>query len=107
MGHCVKLNAFVCCVTISQINDIVVIILLGEAPVDPRVGFLPPNNGTTGQGFVTFTVFADDDASNLATIDAEASIIFDANEPINTPPIFNTVMNVWYYASTKIDLSIV
>ncbi|MCG8625113.1 MAG: hypothetical protein MJE68_24335, partial [Proteobacteria bacterium] len=24
----------------------------GEPPIDPTVGFLPPNNGTTGQGFV-------------------------------------------------------
>lgn len=62
----------------------------GEAPSDPSIGFLPPNNGTTGQGFVTFSIYAGD-VSNLATIDAEAAIIFDANEPINTPPIFNTV----------------
>ncbi len=59
--------------------------------MDPSIGFLPPNNLTSGQGFVTFSIFADDDVSNLATIDAEASIIFDANEPIDTPPIFNTV----------------
>ncbi len=62
----------------------------GEAPSDPSIGFLPPNNGTTGQGFVTFSIYADD-VSNLATIDAQADIIFDANEPISTPPIFNTV----------------
>lgn len=64
---------------------------LGTAPSDPGIGFLPPNNGTTGQGFVTFSIYADDDASNLAVIDAEASIVFDVNEPIDTPPIFNTV----------------
>lgn len=69
----------------------------GEAPSDPNIGFLPPNNGTTGQGFVTFTIYPDDDASNLAVIDAEASIVFDANEPINTPPIFNTVSIVDAY----------
>lgn len=40
---------------------------------------------------MTFSVFIDEDASNLAAIDAEASIIFDVNEPIDTPPIFNTV----------------
>lgn len=63
----------------------------GEPPADPSIGFLPPNNITSGQGFVTFSVFVDDDANNLATIDAEASIVFDVNEPIDTPPIFNTV----------------
>jgi len=63
----------------------------GEAPVDPSIGFLPPNNGTDGQGFVTFSVRAREQASNLFRIDATASIIFDQNEPIDTPPIFNTV----------------
>ena len=28
-------------------------------------------------------------------IDAEASIVFDQNEPIKTPPIFNTVSIYW------------
>ena len=65
--------------------------LKGEAPVDPTVGFLPPNNGTTGQGFVTFTVRAKQQLGTLPIIDANASIIFDQNEPIDTPPIFNTV----------------
>ena len=63
----------------------------GEEPIDPSIGFLPPNNITTGQGYVTFSVFVEDSVSDLARIDAEASIIFDANEPIDTPPIFNTV----------------
>jgi len=64
---------------------------IGEEPIDPSIGFLPPNNITTGQGFVTFSVFVEDSVSDLARVDAEASIIFDANEPIDTPPIFNTV----------------
>ena len=63
----------------------------GEPPVDPSIGFLPPNNGTTGQGFVTFTVRAKQRVGRLSRIDAEAAIIFDQNEPIDTPPIFNTV----------------
>ena len=65
----------------------------GEAPADPSVGFLPPNNGTTGQGFVTFTVRAKQELGPLPRVDAKASIIFDQNEPIETPPIFNTVRN--------------
>ena len=63
----------------------------GEVPDDPTIGFLPPNNGTSGQGFVSFRVQAADQVVPLAQIDANASIIFDQNEPILTPPIFNTV----------------
>ena len=59
--------------------------------MDPSIGFLPPNNGTTGQGFVMFSVQADDGVQSLSRIDATATIIFDQNEPIQTPPIFNTV----------------
>ena len=65
--------------------------LAGEPPDDPRIGFLPPNNGTTGQGFVTFTVGLKKNLPSLTRIDAQANIYFDKNEPIETPPIFNTV----------------
>lgn len=63
----------------------------GEVPDDPSIGFLPPNNGTSGQGFVTFRVQPLAQVEPLARIDANASIIFDQNQPILTPPIFNTV----------------
>ncbi|XP_078355806.1 uncharacterized protein LOC144640574 [Oculina patagonica] len=63
----------------------------GEAPDNPLTGFLPPNNGTTGQGYVTFTVSLKKNLPSLARIDAKASIYFDKNEPIDTPPIFNTI----------------
>ena len=65
--------------------------MIGEAPDDPLTGFLPPNNGTTGQGYVTFTVRQKKNLPSLSRIDAKASIYFDKNEPIDTPPIFNTV----------------
>ena len=65
--------------------------LAGEPPDDPRIGFLPPNNGTTGQGFVTFTVGLKKNLPSLTRIDAQANIYFDKNEPIETPSIFNTV----------------
>ena len=67
--------------------------ILGERPSDPLVGFLPPNpeNGTSGQGFITYTVRAKDETKTYAVIDAKADIIFDQNEAIPTPPIFNTV----------------
>lgn len=38
-----------------------------------------------------FSVQADDEVESLSRIDATATIIFDQNEPIDTPPIFNTV----------------
>ncbi|XP_066930554.1 uncharacterized protein [Clytia hemisphaerica] len=65
----------------------------GERPSSPLVGFLPPNplNGTDGQGFFTYTVRAKEDTSTYSVINAKASIIFDQNEAIETPPIFNTI----------------
>ena len=66
--------------------------LSGEPPDDPRKGFLPPNNGTTGQGYVSFMVRLKKNSPSLTRIDAQASIYFDKNEPIDTPPIFNTVI---------------
>ncbi|WAR12069.1 hypothetical protein MAR_026249, partial [Mya arenaria] len=61
------------------------------APSDPIVGFLPPNNGTTGQGFVRFTVVPLEEAPDTTTINANASIYFDQNDPIDTPNVFNTI----------------
>ncbi|XP_052815880.1 uncharacterized protein LOC128242674 isoform X2 [Mya arenaria] len=63
----------------------------GFAPSDPSVGFLPPNNDTTGQGFVTFTVVPLKEAPDTTTINANASIYFDQNDPIDTPNVFNTI----------------
>ncbi len=64
----------------------------GELPEDVFAGLLPPNDEThRGEGFVGYVVRS---ASNLATgdrIDNEASIVFDVNEAIMTPPIFNTI----------------
>ena len=72
-------------------SELCSLFLAGEPPDDPRIGFLPPNNGTTGQGFVTFTVGLKKNLPSLTRIDAQANIYFDKNEPIETPPIFNTV----------------
>lgn len=65
----------------------------GRPPSDPGIGFLPPNpeNGTDGQGFMTFCVRAKSATPDLARITAIARIVFDQNEPIDTPEIFNTV----------------
>ncbi|KAL4240890.1 hypothetical protein ACF0H5_001672 [Mactra antiquata] len=63
----------------------------GEAPIDPGIGFLPPNNGTSGQGYVSFSIKPRSDVKHLASINANASIYFDENEPIDTPNIFHTI----------------
>ena len=64
----------------------------GEQPEDPLIGFLPPNNDEgIGDGFVTCTIRPLRTATTGAVTDAEARIVFDTEEPIDTPPIFNTV----------------
>ena len=65
----------------------------GDLPEDPLVGFLPPNVTSTGsgQGFVSYTVRPRGDAITGEVIDAQARIVFDTEEPLDTPPIFNTI----------------
>ncbi|MFN3151569.1 CARDB domain-containing protein [Bremerella sp.] len=64
----------------------------GDAPTDALAGFLPPNLiSPEGEGFVTYSIKASPDAVTGDVIDAEARIIFDTNEPIDTPPIFHTL----------------
>jgi Ca2+-binding RTX toxin-like protein len=64
----------------------------GLTPSDPRLGFLPPNqNGTEGQGFVSYSIQAKEGKPSGTRIDAEARIFFDNNAPIDTPAIFNTL----------------
>lgn len=64
----------------------------GQVPVDARIGLLPVNNdGVEGQGFVGYTVRPKSDVASGDVVDAQATIIFDNNEPIDTPPIFNTL----------------
>lgn len=64
----------------------------GEPPEDALAGFLPPNdeNGI-GEGFVSYTIRPRSGIATWSVIDAEATIVFDTNEPIDTPPVFNTV----------------
>ncbi|MCC9601047.1 carboxypeptidase regulatory-like domain-containing protein [Stieleria sp. JC731] len=64
----------------------------GLEPFDPLLGFLPPNlMPPEGDGFVTYSVRPSRTSITGDIIDAEARIIFDINEPIDTPPIFNTI----------------
>ena len=64
----------------------------GEQPRDPLLGFLPPNlTAPEGDGFVTYSVRPQADIATGDVIDAEATIVFDINEPIDTPAIFHTI----------------
>jgi Ca2+-binding RTX toxin-like protein len=64
----------------------------GEMETDPLKGFLPPNDAkASGQGFVNYSVGAKRGTATGTVIDAQARIIFDYNEPIDTPTIFNTI----------------
>jgi hypothetical protein len=63
----------------------------GQQPTNATIGFLPPNNGTTGQGYVTFRINIKNDVTDSARINANATIWFDENPPISTRTIFNTV----------------
>jgi RHS repeat-associated protein len=64
----------------------------GEYPTDFDAGFLPPNvNPPEGDGFISYTISPGQDVQTGDVIDAKASIVFDTNDPIATPPVFNTI----------------
>ncbi len=59
---------------------------------DPFIGFLPPNETSPeGEGFVSFSVGLKDELTTHAEIRNQATIIFDANEPIITNEYLNTL----------------
>ncbi len=63
----------------------------GRLTDDPFAGFLPPNvTKPEGDGFVSYTVRGKTNLLTGARIDAEATIVFDVNDPIDTPHVFNT-----------------
>jgi hypothetical protein len=64
----------------------------GDIPTDPLKGFLPPNvvQGQ-GEGKVSYRVKAKNTSQSGDRVDAKARIVFDNNEPIDTPAIFNTL----------------
>jgi uncharacterized repeat protein (TIGR01451 family) len=67
----------------------------GMYPLDALTGILPPENGTgRGQGHVKFRVKPKADTPVGTVISNTASIIFDTNEPIETPPIWNIVGDI-------------
>ena len=63
-----------------------------ELPDDPNGGFLPPNQAPpAGEGLVRYRVRPKAGSPTGTRIDAQARIVFDVNEPIDTPAIFHTV----------------
>ncbi|MBD1866887.1 hypothetical protein H6F95_06145 [Cyanobacteria bacterium FACHB-471] len=65
----------------------------GQLPTDVFAGFLPPNDPQThsGEGFVNYRIQAKPNLSTGTQLNAEASIVFDTNEPITTPVWLNTL----------------
>jgi hypothetical protein len=63
--------------------------LTGLRPINPLVGFLPVNDTlvSSGEGFVSFLVRPKSTVITGDTAHAQAKIIFDENDPINT--------NIW------------
>ncbi|MGA3181399.1 MAG: carboxypeptidase regulatory-like domain-containing protein [Verrucomicrobiota bacterium] len=64
----------------------------GQLVTDPLAGFLPPDttNGV-GEGYVTYTVQAKQGLTTGTIITNQATIVFDANAPMNTPITTNTM----------------
>ena len=63
-----------------------------DAPSDPIAGFLPPDDDTgRGAGFVTYTIRPKTDSPTGTLIPARATIVFDTNDPLDTPSFSNTI----------------
>ena len=61
-------------------------------PTDPTVGFLPPDaNGVEGQGSVMFSVMPQSGLATGTEISNQATVVFDANAPLQTPTWLNTI----------------
>ncbi|TAE59503.1 MAG: DUF4114 domain-containing protein [Nostocales cyanobacterium] len=67
--------------------------ITGDGPDDDQFVDASPYDITDGdgEGFVRYTIQAKDNLTTGTRLDAEAAIVFDTNEAINTPAIFNTI----------------
>ncbi len=64
----------------------------GAIPLDPTIGFLPPDTANgVGEGFVSYTIMAGSADPTGTVINAQATVTFDTEPPLDTPLIFNTV----------------
>lgn len=65
----------------------------GQPPTNPTAGFLPVNDTLTGsgEGFVNFTCKPKAESLTGETVSHQASIIFDANDPLLTNTWVNTI----------------
>jgi hypothetical protein len=63
-----------------------------DLPMNLLAGLLPPNkNEPQGQGFVSYMVNPKAGLATGTRINAQASVVFDTNAPVNTAPLFNTI----------------
>ena len=63
-----------------------------DLPLDPLDGFLPPNRTSPeGEGSVAFSVGLRAGLPTATRVVNQARIVFDLNEPIDTPPWANTL----------------
>lgn len=63
-----------------------------QTPSNPLMGLLPVDDSLgNGEGFVTYTVRARSTSVTGDSLRAQATIVFDVNEPISTPRISNTI----------------
>lgn len=67
-----------------------------QYPDDALAGFLPPNNADThcGEGQVTFRVKPKLGLALGTRIENKAAIVFDSNDVVETPTVFNTIGQV-------------
>jgi hypothetical protein len=66
--------------------------LTGWFSNDPFVGLLFPEDGTgRGQGSISYLVYPQQGLATGTTIVNKASIVFDYNDPIETPTVLNTI----------------
>src|SRR5262249_46028261 len=64
----------------------------GQAPTAVIAGFLPPNDSSgIGEGFVQYTVAPKSLLATGTQVNAQASIVFDTNDPLSTPVYSNTL----------------
>jgi RHS repeat-associated protein len=64
----------------------------GWLPEDPLVGILYPNDATgRGEGHLSYIVSPKPGLPSGTRIENQASIVFDWNDPVNTPKVLNTL----------------